>query len=225
MKGIPDGPSRLASGSSTPCRARRNSFPGIHHHQLDPHVPAEGALRRSPRSSYFRRSPLSTKNAGESVSDGPVHQDRRHRGVHPSGEPGRSPGHPLALPAMAATDSPTKVPGVQVGLAPPRWRKRKLERNLLPPPPCGPPRGWNCTPKRGRVSWTEGCHRKGGVEASALNPGGGVGPHDPRGSTRPGWTRQGSNPSNRRSGSDTVRSASNRIPGCRAPPSLRTPGP
>ena len=81
---------RFSSGSADAGEPLQEPVAGVHHPQVDAQVAAEGLLHLVPLVQPEQS--VIHEDAGQPVAHGTVHQHRRHRGVHPTGE---SADHPL----------------------------------------------------------------------------------------------------------------------------------
>ena len=128
---------RFSSGSVTPASVVRNSVAGVHHPEVDAEVAAEGGLDLVPLVQPEQA--VVHEDAGQAVADGPVHQRRSHRRVHPAGE---AADHPRVGPASSrirAVSVSMKCPAVQSGVAAADVEQEGAD-DLAAPRACAPPR-------------------------------------------------------------------------------------
>ncbi len=161
---------RLVSGSLTPASAREEPVRGVHDDEVDAGRGHEVLLDLLHLA--LAQQAVVDEHARQPVTDGPLDERGRDRGVDPARQPADGAGVPDLGPDGLDLVGMT-LPIVQVG-AMPAISCRKCSRTAWPWAECSTS-GWNCTPARRRSGSSKAATGVPVVRATTSNPVGRLG--------------------------------------------------
>ena len=172
---------RFSSGSETPASAARNCSRASTTRRS---TPVTATKSRSICSvSPCAHQPVVDVDAGEPVTDGPLHQRRGDGGVDAARQRAQRPARRRSASRIRSTCSSTTLAIVQVGSRP-AMSNRKCSSTVCPCAVCRTS-GWNCTPASLRSTSSNAATGRAGRGGGDGEPGRRRARRRPRGSSRP----------------------------------------